>query len=206
MSKFGWLVIILIIGGLIISGIVEVRINKEKLFSLPDITSSVVREKASYEQGRAYAVGLKRRAEQLVVQNKEKRLVLALLYVKSDAARLQELIDKNQDSQKATILLPQSELLIASIGLVRRTAEKAPTSVVADLKQESEESFTQAKEALQNLQALHEEYEEIGEEFDRLNKSLADQINELNLEQGTPDQSSEEAPAEEEEEEIPLKF
>jgi len=205
------LIIIVITTGLLLTGIVELKVNKEKFFILPDITSSVLREKSAYEQGRSYAVSLKRRAEQLVVQNKEKRLVLALLYVKSDAARLEELIEKNADSQQAAILLPQAELLISSIDRVRRTAEKAPVAVIADLKQDSEESFANAQEALRHLQEVHDDYEEIGEEFTRLTESLEDKIGTFDLNRTEEEVAGEKNVGEQDESEpeksaIPLKF
>jgi len=179
MSKLLLLFIAAFIAVLLLTGIVEVKFQPQKYIDIPGIASTVIKEKTTVEKGRAYLVNVKRKAELFIVQDKEKRLVLSLLYVKTDAERLKELISKNIS---APALLPQAELLVTSIDLVRKNAEKAPVEVVADMKNESTKSFTLAQQALSGLQDQYEQFEEIHSEFTRLTESLEDQIGQLGLE------------------------
>jgi len=179
MSKLWFVLLVAVIAGFIWSGIVEININKPTQYTdFSGATNTIVKEKATYEKGRTYTVGLKRKAESLVVRNKEKRLVLSLLYVRTDAARLQKLIDNG--SSPAT-LLPQAQLLISSIEQVRTNAEKAPVKVVARMKKDSAQTFTAAQQALGGLQEQREEFDTIHDEFSRLTGSLEQQIGELDL-------------------------
>jgi|GEM_PF-6176437 hypothetical protein len=217
MSKILMLFIAAFVSVLLLTGIVELKFQPQKYVDVPEIASSLIKEKTSIEKGRAYAVGAKRKVELFVIQDKEKRLVLSLLYVKTDAQRLKELIEKEIT---APALLPQAEMLVKSIDLVRTNAEKAPVEVVADMKVESTKSFTLAQEALGNLQEQYEEFEVIHTEFNRLTKSLEDQIGQLGLDvkesseevAGVKDeQTDDSSDAVEEKEEsgdekIPLKF
>lgn len=215
MSKLLILFMVALVSVLLLTGIVEVKVQPQKYIDIPDIASSVVKEKTTVEKGRTYLVGVKRKIELFVIQDKEKRLVLSLLYVKTDAERLKELIAKQVT---APALLPQAELLISSIDLVRKNAEKAPVEVVAGMKAESTKSFTLAQEALGGLQMQYEQFEVIHKEFNRLTTSLEDQIGQLGLEKYSnedvagaqdeePDDPSKTKKTEEEKDDkIPLKF
>lgn len=179
MSKFLVFLLLAAIGGLVYFGIIEINLNLPASgASVSGAANTIVKEKTTVEKGRAYATGLKRKAELLFIHDREKRLVLALLYVKNDAARLQELISGKTTPEG---LLPQAELLVDSLNRVRTTAEKAPVEVVASLKEESAEAFAAAAEALGNLKEQSEEYESIRDEFNRLTASLEEQIGTLQL-------------------------
>ena len=208
MSKLLVFFIVAFVAVLLLTGIIEVKVQPQKYIDIPSIANSVVKEKTTVEKGRAYMVGAKRKVELFVIRDKEKRLVLSLLYVKTDAARLKELIAKQVT---APALLPQAELLVNSIDLVRKNAEKAPVSVVAGMKAESTKSFALAQEALGGLQEQYEQFEIIREEFTRLTESLEKQIGELNIEadDNKEEENSEETNQSSEEPEkskIPLKF
>lgn len=181
MSKLWFVLVLVIIVGLIWSGIVEINVNKPAQYtSFSSATNTIVKEKATYEQGRAYTVGLKRRVESFVVRDKEKRLVLSLLYVRTDAARLQKLIDSGNSP---AALLPQAQLLVSSIDQVRANAEKAPVKVVARMRKDSAQTFAAAQQALSGLQEQREEYNSIHKEFSRLTGSLEQQIGDLDPEE-----------------------
>lgn len=179
MSKLLILFILAFASVLLLTGIVEVKFQPQKYINVPEIADSLIKEKTSVEKGRAYVVGAKRKVELFVIQDKEKRLVLSLVYVKTDAERLKELIEKKIT---APAILPQAEMLVKSIDLVRKNAEKAPVEVVADMKMESTKSFKLAQEALGNLQEQYEQFEVIHDEFNRLTTSLEEQIGQLGLE------------------------
>src|SRR3989338_6531699 len=108
MSKLLVLFVGAIIVVLFLTGVVEVKFNADKTGEVPKLAGSLLKEKSKIERGRTVSVGLKRKVELFIVQDKEKRLVLSLLYVKTDAKRLKTLIDKKADPQA---LLPQAELL-----------------------------------------------------------------------------------------------
>lgn len=182
MSKFWVFLVVIGIGALIWTGILEVNFNFSpgEVSDVPGVANTIVKEKTTYEKGRAYVIGLKRRGELFVVRNREKRLVLALLYVKNDSARLEELIDSGTSAEG---LLPQTELLISSLNQVRTNAQKAPVEVVASLKKESAAAFSDAQYSLGRLQEQHQDYEKIQDEFERLTRALERQIGELGLEE-----------------------
>lgn len=202
MSKLFILLVVGALVALIATGVIEVKLHPKKITDIPRQATSLIKNKSAFEKARAYLVGLKRRGEQFIIQDKEKRLELALLYVKKDAARLNDLI-KNE--QAAASLLPAADTLINSLDQVRVNAEKAPVDVVASLKKDSQQAFTSAQKALGNLKELHEEYETIHEEFTRLTKALEQQIGELELENQT-EEDSPEAMGEANSSKIPLKF
>lgn len=179
MSKIWLALVVAAIGGAIWSGVIEVNLKSQKLPEIPAISNNFLKEKATYEKGRAYLVGLKRKGEMIIVRDKEKRLVLSLLYVKNDSSRLEELIAK---ALSQASIIPQAELLVWSINLVRENAQKAPVEVVASLKQDSVKTFSQAQIALGGLKKEQAEYAAIHQEFNRLTHSLEQQIGELGLE------------------------
>ena len=178
MSKLLIFFMAAILAVLILTGIVEIKFHPQEYVNIPALTNNILNEKTTLEKARTYTVAIKRKAELFIVQDKEKRLVLSLLYVKTDAERLKDLIDKKVS---APALLPQAELLVSSIDLVRKNAEKAPVEVVASLKAESSKSFAIAKEALSGLQGQYEQFETIHSEFTRLTQSLESQIGQLGL-------------------------
>ncbi len=184
MSKFWFITLVLLIVGLVYTGVLEVKLNTgqvSNISSLSSVTNNLVKEKTTFEKGRSYVVGLKRKGEFLVVRDKEKRLVLSNLYVKTDARRLEDLI-----AAKTTPagLLPQAELLISSLDLVRNTAQKASVEVVAGMKSESSSAFSAAQLALGKLQNENQEYGRIQSEFTRLTNALEEQIGDLGLQRG----------------------
>jgi len=197
------LLIVAALVALTIGGVLEIKVHPEKISGVPVKVSSLVKDKNTLEKGIVYATALKRRGEQFIIQDKEKRLELALLYVSTDAARLRELLNKSENAPE--IFLPRAELLIASLEQVRARAEKTPIEVVVSLRKESAKSFQSARQALGQLQELHDEYANIQEEFARLTQSLEKQIGDLNIEEsnqesvaGTKDEPN---PSK-----IPLKF
>lgn len=199
------LLIVAALVALTLSGVLEIKVRPEKVSGIPGQLSSIVKDKSILEKGMVYATGLKRRGEQFIIQDQEKRLELALLYVSTDAARLRELLNKSANPPET--FLPRAELLIASLEQVRTRAEETPVAVVASLRKESAKSFQSARQALGQLQELHQEYTNIQEEFARLTESLEKQIGDL-----SPEEQSEEkesvagAKDEPEASKIPLKF
>lgn len=199
------LLIIAALVALTIGGVLEIKVHPEKVSGIPGKISSLVKDKSTLEKGIVYATGLKRRGEQFIIQDKEKRLELALLYVSTDAARLRELLNKPANSPET--FLPRAELLIASLEQVRMRAEETPVEVVASLRKESAKSFQSARQALGQLQELHDEYANIQKEFVRLTESLEKQIGNLNPEEQSEEKESVAGTKDEPEaSKIPLKF
>lgn len=195
--------VVIAIVAAVIGDVIEVKVNPENLSSIPNKASSLFKDKSTLEKTRIYAVRLKRKGEQYVIRDREKRLEMTLLYVSTDASRLRELL--NDPKGRSETFLPQAELLIDSLEQVRTRAEEAPVEVVASLKQESIKSFKSAQRALGQLKELHEDYANVQKEFARLTESLERQIGDLDLEEqsegsvaGTKDEP--------EATKIPLKF
>ncbi len=170
------------IAAMIYGGAIEVKVRPEKVFDLPGKAASIFQDRTALEKGRAYAVRLKRRGEMFVFREEDKRLQVALENVSNDADRLRELLSSSGDKPEA--LLPQAELLIDSLQRVRQLAEEAPVKTVASLKEKSEQSFGAARQALGQLQELHQEYESVQKEFVRLTQSLEEQIGEFDFDGG----------------------
>lgn len=169
MSKLLLVLAVGVISVLIMTDVVEVSFHADKYKNIPALAGSLIKDKATIERGRAAVVGAKRRVELFMTQDKEKRLALALLYVKADAKRLKEL---TQGDLNVAVILPPARLLVASIDRVRSISEEAPADVVAKMKRNSEESFSLAREALSGLQSQHEQFEELYKDFSRLSATL----------------------------------
>ncbi len=190
---------------LIVSGVVEVRIHPDRIANVPAALTAATKDQTLVERGRRQLIALKRSGEQLIVRDQAKRLELAILYVKEDAKRLQSLLTAHKDNSR--YLLPQAELLLASIEQVRTQAQEAPVKVVADLKEESREAFTLAYQAYADIKELREEYAALQKEFARLTSSLEEQIGALTTQDkegsvaGTKEESKQSQPSK-----IPLKF
>ncbi len=201
--------IILVIGAivaLIFGGVVEVKVHPDKIAGLSKNTLNIFKDQSVVEKGRAIFIKFKRRGEQFIIRDKEKRLELALLYVEKDAERLNDLIKEDKD---ASYFLPASQALIESLNLVRSTAEDAPVDVVASLKTKSQDAFSSAQETLGELKDIHGQYEAIQNEFTRLTESLEKQIGNLELEEkedNKEEENNEEPSKEPEKSAIPLKF
>jgi len=203
--------------GLVFTGVIEIKVNPDKLSALPASLLSLSKDKSAFEKGRALMVSLKRRGEQFIITDKAKKLQLALIYVEQDAARLHQLASEEEN---ATILIPQARSLIKSIELVRSRSEEAPIQSVAELKTESTTAFQDALSALGKLKDIHEQYQEIQQEFSRLTRSLEQNIGSLDLATDNNDEeniagaqtgedqneTSEEPTAEPTTADIPLKF
>lgn len=177
MSKLFLLAVVVAIGILIFTGVLEVKVHPEQLANVFPALAGAGNDNALVEKARVQTTTLKRQAEQLIIQDDEKKLELAVVYVQEDAQRLQELMAEDRDNP--TNLMPQAKLLLASIERVRSQAQEAPVKVVADLKSESKEAFTQAHEAYASLKELRSEYAPLEEEFTRLTRSLEEQVGTL---------------------------
>lgn len=177
MSKLTLLMLAAAAAALYLGGVLEIKVHVERLSLLPSRLAALAQNKAAIEQGRMYLTQLKRRGERLLIQDKKKRLELAVLIVQQDADRLQELALGNAaDPAK---LLPQAKLLLSSIDAVRVSAQDAPVTAVASLKQPSLKAFQAAHEALGSLKDLHREYQGMQAEFERLTGVLEEHIGKL---------------------------
>jgi septal ring factor EnvC (AmiA/AmiB activator) len=181
MSKVLVLLILAALAALIAGGVIQVSFHPDKLSGLTATLSQLTQDQAALIKSKLLLIKAKRAAERLIIQDKEKRLEAAVLNVKEDADRLKNAL--TGDDRNPAQLLPYAELLLGSIKQVRTTAEEAPVDAVASLKQESTEAFAAAQEALGQLKDLHQEYEAINEEFNRLTDSLEKQIGSLDLRQ-----------------------
>ncbi|MBI4021986.1 MAG: hypothetical protein HY372_01380 [Candidatus Andersenbacteria bacterium] len=177
MSKLTVLVLGAAVAALIYGGVFEIKIHLDRLSLLPSRLAALAKNKAAIEQGRVYLTQLKRRGEQLLIQDKKKRLELAVLNVQQDADRLQDLAADT--ASHPSKLLPQARLLLSSIDAVRDSAENAPVEAVATLKQRSLDAFQAAHKALGSLKELHSDYQALQAEFGRLTGMLEQQIGKL---------------------------
>lgn len=204
MSKITYLLLLAGVAALLYGGVLEVKVHPGRLGELPAKLAALAKNKAAVEQGKVLVTQLKRRGEKLLIQDKKKRLELAVLYVQQDAKHLQELAAR--PSEDPAKLLPQAKLLMSSIDAVRVMAQDAPAEAISTLKQPSIEAFQAAQHALASLKDLHTEYQALRDEFARLTGVLEEHIGKLDLPDKQGATAGATADKSKEQNEIPLKF
>ncbi len=173
-----------IIASLIIGGVLEVKVHPEELSKTPGRVLALVTRPETVARARATFTDFKRRAEQAVTKDEQKRLQLSLGYVKSDAERLQQLsAEKYANGQ---IILPQAELLDKSVQRLKEQMGKAPIETLLAVKNNSRDSLARAEEALKKLQEQRDKYEALKDRLTSVTKSLEASFKELFASSGRP--------------------
>lgn len=162
------------------TGVLEVRVHQDRLSQVPSLLRNAIGNRSLVEQGRSYAVWLKRTGEQLIISDPNKKMDVALLYVRIDAARLDKLLAEH--AAEPAVVIPQAKLLLQSLERVRSlTAEATPDSVVG-LEQEAKETLASAAAVLSKLQVVKEAYEKLAVQFAGLVERIQQQLTTLDTE------------------------
>lgn len=162
----------LIVGALIIGGVLEVTIHPERLAEVPSRVIGFISEPSTQARARTLLTDLKRRGEQLIIKDEEKRTKLALLYVTQDAAKLQEQV---AEGDPAT-LLPQAELLAKSLQRAKTQLDSASIETLSSLREESRDAIGTAEATLQTLRQEHARYESIQEKFVSITTAIGENL------------------------------
>src|SRR3989344_6228340 len=191
MSKIFGLALIALGVFLVLSGAVEVKVHAEKIRALPEIVLSGAKDGSRLGTAQRAVLKARRFGENLLIQDKPKRLEVALLNVQADAKRLQQALESKAE---ASTLLPDAEMLLDSLRQVRTAAQLAPVDAVAARKEDSARAFADARQVLQALREQQQEVASIEEELQRLTASLEEQVGSLSSETASPTPSPSSAP------------
>jgi hypothetical protein len=172
MSKLLLLVIVAVVAG-IFGGVIEVKWHPDRLSALPGNLMGLAQNGSLLERGRATVTSLKRTGEFWLLRDKQQRLEIATNYISVDASRLNSLLEDKADP--ATIL-PQAELLKASIERAATAASDASVDTVAALQAETKQAFSEATAAVKKLAETHENYKELEQKFADVTEKLKQQI------------------------------
>lgn len=167
------LLLLAVVGAvLVMGGVLEVKVHPERFSQVPGAVVAYVSQPSTQAQARVLFTNLKRRGEQLIIKDEEKKTKLALLYVSQDAARLEEILG----SADADTLLPQAELLADSIKRVKDQLDAASLETVGALKDDSREAISAAEKTFQLLQGEHARYQAVQEKFATITSAIGDSL------------------------------
>lgn len=156
MFRFSFIFLVLVIIGLILTNVIEVKINYAKVKDLPGTVMAFIQNGAMIERVRTQGIWWKRLVEQRFGKDDSRRLELAWLYVKTDADNLVSLI--SEPSPAAPKILPQTKLLEKSLSLARELENKVSIEVSQQFRAESVEALTSVQNAHNALVRLQGEY------------------------------------------------
>jgi hypothetical protein len=172
MSKITFLVVVALVVG-IAGGVIEVKWHADKLSALPGNLAKMAQDGSLWEKGRTLATSLKRQGEFWLIRDERQRLEIATNYISVDASRLNTLLEDKADP--ATIL-PQAELLTASIERAAKATSDSSVDIVASLQGETKQAFGEAAETVKRLTATHEDYKNLEQKFAGIVEKLEQQI------------------------------
>jgi len=209
MSKLLLLALILVAGGAIATGVLEVKVYPERAAQAPGQFVQYIASGNFFEQGRALLIGLKRKFELYAAQEDDQKMEIMLGFVRQDAARLEKLVTSDPSPQK---IVPQTKMLAKSIEQAQEQGAKLSEGALAELRGPSEEAFEQAANALARVEELQRRVEEGAQD-------LANTLEDLDIPQdagdaaegevaGAQDDTTEESESapEENQSSIPLRF
>ncbi|MAF81084.1 hypothetical protein CL628_03685 [bacterium] len=169
-----WIVLALIIVGLMGSGVLEIRFHADAASGLPQRVAGMFGNAGAGESARVWLTALKRSGEQWIIKDDHQKLTVATGYITSDADRLLELIaDEPGD---AASVLPQADLLLASIERASDIIASADVDAIAEAREDAEGALASAAGALTKLKELQAEAEALQERFSETTDALSDRI------------------------------
>jgi hypothetical protein len=152
---------------LVLTGAIEVKVNMNRLMALPREGARLVEDGSFLEQGRVYGTKIKRSLEQSFVKDDHRRAEMALLYVKSDIARVNELLEKYPDQPSK--VLPQLGLLTESVKRLQNFKDEQPNSWLAA---DTQKVLAEAAAVQEKLRAKQKELSESQENFTKATESF----------------------------------
>ena len=173
---------ILAIAALLIGGVLEVRIHPDRLAQVPARVTAIVTDKATQESMKVRFTNIKRSAEQWIIKDDAKKMELAIAYINTDATKTSQLISEQQGNP-ATVV-PQAELLVASIERAAELAGSIPADQLAEASSDTKNAFQNAQAALTELQQTQAEYEALQQRFATVTDELQQHIGQLSTEEG----------------------
>lgn len=177
------LLIGVLVAVLMVGGVLEVRIHLDKIADVPGALIAFVSKPTTQAKARVLFTNIKRKGEQLIVRDEEKKTKLALLYVKQDSAKLQEMVG----TAEPEALLPQAQLLADSMARVKTQLDAVSLDTLGALKDESREALGAAEETLKQLDRERERYTAVQERFSSITVAIENSLSQLKSTQpGSP--------------------
>lgn len=140
-----------VIATLMIGNVVEVSWHPEHVVEIPGNIAVLVTDSRLLGANGSKLTEFKRRAEQLLVHDKDRQLEIALLYVKTDANTLQQLLAK-KDTVDPKQITAAAELLEKSITRLQEISGQVSPEKLAQFQRQSSEVLAAAGQAITSLQ------------------------------------------------------
>ncbi len=159
---------------LIIGGVVEVKVHPDQLSNVPGQVVKIATDKILQQSIKAKLIALKRDSEQWLIKDEDKRIELAIAYIKIDTENLNRLIAENEDNAK--IVVPQAELLLSSIERTAKLASSASVDKLPHVSQAAKTTVTLAYETLAELNVVKDESKMLNKRLVQVTQLLEEYI------------------------------
>lgn len=177
MRKLITIVALVVLAIFILTGVLEIKFHGEKLSDIPRNLVLAGSSKSTWVKIRNTGVHWKRSGEQWLVKENAQKLELALGYVEKDSQDLLETVSTSAADPEVIAL--QAELLIKSLRRASDVITHAPADVLADAREDAEQSFSSAHNALAKLSQAREERQALNERLAELSSELKDQLGDV---------------------------
>lgn len=165
MSKLFLIAIIVLAALAVVTGVVEVRLNTEKLGDIPATIQKAIGGKDLLAQGEYYLTGWKRKAELATTNGDDKKFELHVKYVEADTTSLKDALDAN--AQAAGIIL-KSKRLTESVNDAKAAANAVSEDTIARMRDTWLKALAEANVQLARLSGLAGEYEKYQKQLETL--------------------------------------
>ncbi len=179
MSRLAIIIAAAVIAVLIVSDVIEIKLNPERLAQVTTAMNQSASSKGVLAEVRSFGVRLKRKGELFLADNANRKMVLSLGYVETDTERLNSIID-TEETPKA--IVPQAELLVDSLQQVKDFTAAASADALAEVTDRSREVLAAASTSLERLKQLQEEYQWYQERLADVTSNLEGEVNALSSE------------------------
>lgn len=165
MSKLLLIAIIALAIAGVATGVIEVRINSEKLSAVPATISQAIGSGNILSQGEYYVTTWKRKAEIAIANSDDKKFELYMKYVERDTEKLKEALDAKK-SPDAIVL--RSKLLNESLDEAKKAVEHISDEAIAKVRDAWLKALGNANQELARLSGVAEEYKKFQEEIEKI--------------------------------------
>ncbi len=172
MSKILLIAIILLAIAGVATGVIEVKVNPEKLGSVPTTISQAIGNGNILSQGEYYVITWKRKAEIAIANSDDKKFELYMKYVENDTKKLKEALDAKKGPDA---ILVRSKLLNESLGQAKKTVEDISDEAIAKVRDAWLKILASANQELGRLSGVADEYKKFQEQIEKIAPSSSPQ-------------------------------
>lgn len=146
-----------------VGGVLEIKIHPAELRHVPRRVSTFIQNPELLAKVRTTATTVKRWGEQAIARDEEKKLELALLYIKEDVERLRSL--QSDESTAPVVVTAQAQQLTHSLAIAETSLRAVSVDTVLKMQERSQSSIAIIREALQHLQSQRDAQKEEQKSF-----------------------------------------